>query len=64
MKDFEDLINKKEVLEAKNNLLKLKIVLEKKIEEKTSELIQLKQELPHIIHLRRMSKIEKEKNNG
>jgi hypothetical protein len=61
MSDFEDLINKKDILEVKNNLLKLKTVLEQKIEDKTNELIQLQQELPHMIHLHRLSKMEKDK---
>ena len=57
---FQDALQKKELINVKTNLMKLKIVLEKKMEDKVNELIQLKQELPHLVHLERMSKLEKE----
>jgi hypothetical protein len=60
MSEFKDVINKEEMINVKSNLIKLKMILEKKIEDKLDELIQLKQELPHLIHLERISKIEKE----
>ena len=57
---FQDALKKKELINVKSNLMKLKMVLEKKMEDKVNELIQLKQELPHLVHLERLSKIEKE----
>jgi hypothetical protein len=57
---FQDDLQKQELINVKTNLMKLKIVLEKKMEDKVNELIQLKQELPHLVHLERMSKLEKE----
>jgi hypothetical protein len=60
MSEFKDVINKEEMINVKSNLIKLKTILEKKIEDKLDELIQLKQELPHLVHLERISKIEKE----
>ena len=57
---FQDALQKQELIKVKTNLMKLKIVLEKKMEDKVNELIQLKQELPHLVHLERMSKLEKE----
>lgn len=57
---FQDALQKQELINVKTNLMKLKIILEKKMEDKVNELIQLKQELPHLVHLERMSKIEKE----
>jgi hypothetical protein len=57
---FQDALQKQELINVKTNLMKLKIVLEKKMEDKVNELIQLKQELPHLVHLERMSKLEKE----
>lgn len=61
MSEFKDVLNKKELIETKLNLIKLKTVLEQKIEEKMQELIQLKEEIPHLIHLERLSEIEKRK---
>jgi hypothetical protein len=60
MSEFKDAINKEDIINVKSNLIKLKMILEKKIEDKLDELIQLKQELPHLVHLERLSKIEKE----
>jgi hypothetical protein len=60
MSEFKDVINKEEMINVKSNLIKLKMILEKKIEDKLDELVQLKQELPHLMHLERISKIEKE----
>lgn len=57
---FQDALNKKELINVKSNLIKIKTVLEKKLEDKLNDLIQLKQDLPHLVHLERISKIEKE----
>ena len=57
---FQDALNKQELINVKSNLVKIKTVLEKKLEDKLNELIQLKQDLPHLVHLERLSKIEKE----
>ena len=60
---FKNVINENNLIELKGFLSKMKIVLEKKLEDKLDELTQLKQDLPHLIHLKRMSKLQQEKDN-
>jgi hypothetical protein len=55
------MIDSDNLIEMKGMLSKLKIVLENKVDSKLEEIIQLKQDLPHLIHLKRMMKIEKDK---
>jgi hypothetical protein len=59
--EFKSIIDSDNLIEMKGMLSKLKIVLENKIDSKLEEIIQLKQDLPHLIHLKRMMKIEKDK---
>ena len=63
MSEFKDVINKKQLIETKTNLEKLKIVLEKKLEDQFQELVNLQRDLPHLVHLERMSKISRERDN-
>ena len=63
MSEFKDVINKKQLIETKTNLEKLKIVLEKKLEDQFEELVNLQRDLPHLVHLERMSKISRERDN-
>jgi hypothetical protein len=58
---FKSMIDSDNLIEMKGMLSKLKIVLENKVDSKLEEIIQLKQDLPHLIHLKRMMKIEKDK---
>jgi hypothetical protein len=60
MSEFKNFVDKEEVMNIKTNLLKIRLVLEKKIEDKLEELIQLKEDLPHLIHSERLTKMEKE----
>lgn len=63
MSEYKDIINKKQLIETKTNLEKIRIVLEKKIEDETQKLIELQRDLPHLVHLERMSKLNKERDN-
>lgn len=63
MSEFKDVINKKQLIETKTNLEKLKIVLEKQLEDQFEELVNLQRDLPHLVHLERMSKISRERDN-
>jgi hypothetical protein len=63
MSEFKDVINKKQLIETKTNLEKLRIVLEKKLEDQFEELVNLQRDLPHLVHLERISKISKERDN-
>jgi hypothetical protein len=60
---FKSIIDNDNLVEIKGVLSKLKILLENKADNKLQEIIQLKQNLPHLIHLKRMMKMEQEKNN-
>jgi hypothetical protein len=60
---FKNIVDENNLIELKGFLSKMKIVLEKKLEDKLDELTQLKQDLPHLIHLKRMSKLQQEKDN-
>jgi hypothetical protein len=60
---FKSIVDKDNLLELKGFLNKMKVVLEKKLEDKLDELTQLKQDLPHLIHLKRMSKLQQERDN-
>jgi hypothetical protein len=60
---FKKIIDENNLIELKGFLNKMKIVLENKLEDKIDELTQLKQDLPHLIHLKRMSKLQQEKDN-
>ena len=60
---FKKVIDENNLIELKGFLNKMKIVLENKLEDKIDELTQLKQDLPHLIHLKRMSKLQQEKDN-
>lgn len=59
--EFKDVINKEELINTKSTLIKLKMILEKKLEEQIEELVDLKEELPYLIHRQRISDLEKEK---
>ena len=63
MSEFKDVINKKQLIETKTNLEKLKIVLEKQLEDQFEELVNLQRDLPHLVHLERISKISRERDN-
>ena len=63
MSEYKDIVNKKELIETKTNLQKIKIILERKIEDEMQKLIELQRDLPHLVHLERMSKINKEREN-
>jgi len=64
MSEYKDVINKEELINTKSTLIKLKMVLEKKLEEQLEELIDLKEELPYLIHKHRISNLEKEREEN
>lgn len=61
--EFKNIIDNNNLNEMKGLLSKIKIVLENKIDNKMQELIQLKQDLPNLIHIKRMMKMEENKKN-
>ena len=63
MSEFQDIINKKQLIETKTNLEKLKIILQKKLEDQFDQLVDLQRDLPHLVHLERISKISRERDN-
>jgi hypothetical protein len=60
---FVKAIDDDNLKEVKTMLTKIKIILEKKLDDKIEEIIELKQNLPHLIHLKRMNQKIKDKNN-
>lgn len=56
---FKSIVNEKNLNEMKDLLTKMKMILEKKLEDKLQEVIEVKQELPHLIHLKRINKLQK-----
>jgi hypothetical protein len=62
MSEYKEIINTKELIETKSNLQKLKIILEKDLNDELQRLVSLKEDLPHLLHIERMKKIQREKN--
>ena len=62
MSEYKEILNTKELVDTKNNLQKLRIILEKDLEDQLEQLISLKEDLPHLLHLERLRKMQREKD--